>query len=106
MRMSPTVAGKLNDFAADADHIDNEAWADRWAMRVNSFLTQTLGADAARDFTNIQSPINFYDTLAMRRGHLEGLVAKDAEQEHSLAQKTQTHIEVSLTPEQLLGPVK
>jgi predicted nucleotide-binding protein len=90
--MSPTVAGKLNEFAAEAGEVDSVAWAERWSMRVEMFLTATLGAQAALDFKTLQSE-NYYDTLAMRRGHLEGLVARDAEQEHSRALNATLKIE-------------
>lgn len=104
--MSPTVAGKLNEFAAEADGIDNQAWADRWSMRVITFLTATLGAEAALEFETLQSPSNFYDTLAMRRGHLEGLVARDAEEEHSRSVKAKAEIEGDLAPVQFDGSTK
>jgi predicted nucleotide-binding protein len=105
--MSPAVADKLKEFAVEVDGIDNEAWADRWAMRVHAFLTATLGAEAALEFEKLQAvDNNSFDTLAMRKGHLEGLVGRDAEEEHARALKAKAQIEISLTPEQLVGRVK
>jgi predicted nucleotide-binding protein len=105
--MSPTVAGKLNEFAAQADEVNNQAWFDRWSMRAHAFLAATLGVEAALDFEKLQSPDNnFYDTLAMRRGHLEGLVARDAEQEHSRALKATAEMESNVATAQFDGPEK
>lgn len=63
---------------ADADDITSTSDIDRWAKRVSAFLREAAGADSADRFRSLGShEINSYDELAIKRGHLEGLIANE-----------------------------
>ena len=81
--MSPVVAGKLLEMAKEAGQIEHRAEFDRWTGRVKSFLSQALGVDESHTFallgqSSVMNLIDWPETLAMRQGHLEGLVARAA----------------------------
>jgi len=61
---------------ADANDITSSNEIDRWVKRVYAFLREAVGDDIADRFRNLGShEINSYDELAIKRGHLEGLIA-------------------------------
>jgi hypothetical protein len=75
--MDQAIAEKLQAMAEEAQDIDQEYQFDRWSTRIHQFLTTALGADEANHFQTLVSP-HWPDTVALRRGYLEALLAKDA----------------------------
>lgn len=67
---------QLQTYLDDAGEIEREAFIRRWSDRVTEFLKQTGGADEADHFRNLAARDPF-DELALKCGHLEGLIAKD-----------------------------
>ncbi len=74
--MDRAIAEKLDAMADEAGTVDEEYEFTRWSGRVHQFLSTAVGADEATHFDTLVSQF-WPDTLAMRRGYLEGLLAKD-----------------------------
>ena len=72
--MNRAVSEKLLQLADEADSISQEVFSDRWSARVRAFLSATLGVDAANLFSSLYAAY-WPETLALRRGRLEGLAA-------------------------------
>jgi hypothetical protein len=66
---------QLTDYLEDARDLSNTASINHWSKRVQTFLTEAMGADVADRFRKIRSG-DEYDDLAYRVGQIEGLIAK------------------------------
>lgn len=77
--MERAIAGKLQAMADEAETIDQEYEFTRWSGRVYQFLSTAVGADEANHLDTLVSQF-WPDTVAMRRGYLEGMLAKDKDQ--------------------------
>lgn len=68
---------QLTDYLEAGRNIESEgdAYITRWLGRVATFLTEAMGADVAARFTSLTAD-NPYDELALKIGHIEGLLAK------------------------------
>lgn len=73
--MSDKLCDQLRVYRNDADLISSEAEGRRWSRRVNEFLTQALGPEAAERFRSLAAT-NIYDELALKCGYIEGLMAQ------------------------------
>jgi len=67
---------QLASYVADADKIQEYGQIAHWSNRVARFFAEAMGADEADRFRNL-GPNDGFDDLALRVGHLEGLIAKD-----------------------------
>jgi hypothetical protein len=75
--MNDRQRGQLSTYARDASLILDDGFeAERWSRRVSIFLAEAMGSDEANRFHSLRSN-NPFDQLALRRGHIEGLIAKD-----------------------------
>jgi predicted nucleotide-binding protein len=75
MILNPAVAQKLQNLADEMADVDTQAFADRWYQRAKAFLSATLGTEEATNFATLYGG-DWYETTALRRGHLEGLAAR------------------------------
>jgi hypothetical protein len=75
--MDRAIVEKLQAMTDEAEGIDQEYGFDRWSTRVHQFLMTAVGADEAGRFETLISSV-WPDTLALRRGYLEGLLAREA----------------------------
>jgi predicted nucleotide-binding protein len=66
---------RLNHYVEQADRLEDTVEVRRWWMRVAMFLREVYGADVSDQFTSLASE-NEFDELALKRGYLEGLLAK------------------------------
>jgi len=73
---------QLAQYLEDASKISYDAEIPRWSNRVATFLSEAMGADAAARFRSLTS-LNEYDELALKCGHLEGLLARSDDQPNS-----------------------
>jgi predicted nucleotide-binding protein len=88
---------KLAGYVKDADNI-TEAWQiSRWSNRVTAFLTEAMGADAADHFNSLAS-IYGSDELALKSGHLEGLMAKGEDEPPTTAPNSSNRQKVEPEP--------
>jgi predicted nucleotide-binding protein len=62
-------------YATEAKTISEELQIERWIYRVTTFLAEAMGADEADRFRGIHAYSPFSE-LALRLGHIEGLIAK------------------------------
>ena len=72
--MNDRQRDQLAIYVVEAADITDVWQVNRWSNRVATFLAQALGADEADRFRNLSSE-NEFDELALRRGHIEGLIA-------------------------------
>jgi len=91
---------QLSVYVDEADNASSEALLSRWMGKVSEFLKQSYGPDGATYFERLKNP-NVYDEVALKVGHLEGLLAKDegnqiADARNSPGQGPQE--EISTTP--------
>jgi predicted nucleotide-binding protein len=77
--MNDRQRAQLSTYAEDAALIENYTEIGRWIKRVTAFLTEAIGPDEADRFQNLVSSDHF-DELALKLGHIEGLLAKGEEQ--------------------------
>jgi predicted nucleotide-binding protein len=73
--MNKTAAGRLLGFVDEGKKIEEEYEFERWSTYVKSFITTAVGSDAADRFDSLSHWNGWPNTLALRLGHLEGLVA-------------------------------
>jgi hypothetical protein len=77
--VTPAIARQLHQMAEEAGTIGEGYLAERWSLRVKTFIARTLGADEAATFGALGfstfGPGSWPETLAIQQGHLEGLVA-------------------------------
>jgi hypothetical protein len=73
--MNERQRSQLSDYAAEAAGIEDGWDARRWAGRVSAFLQEAIGPDEADRFLHLNLGDDF-DVLALRRGHIEGLITK------------------------------
>jgi len=67
----------IERFLKEGENLGSDIDARRWETRVAQFLDMVLGNDAAGAFTLLGNGANSWDDLALKLGHLEGLLAKD-----------------------------
>jgi len=77
--MNDSQKAQLATYAEAAAHLSNYTEIRRWIKRVATFLTEAIGPDEADRFRNLVSSDNF-DELALKLGHVEGLLAKGEDQ--------------------------
>ncbi len=70
---------QLDRYLSDATIVTNVVEFTRWSNRVETFLSEAMGADVAARFVTLVSN-NEFDELALKRGYLEGLIAKDEDE--------------------------
>lgn len=73
--ISKVVADRLSAFCAEADELQNSFGIERWGQKVSSFLRTALSADEAEVFLSARH-FDEWQQLAMRIGHLQGLMAR------------------------------
>jgi predicted nucleotide-binding protein len=66
---------QLAAYAAEADRISEDWQIKRWISRATTFLAEAMGADEADRFRSLDAH-SIYSELALKLGHLEGLMAK------------------------------
>ena len=66
---------KLADYVIEADRITDEWQVLDWINRVATFLDVAMGADESARFRNLVAN-NPYREIALKLGHIEGLMAK------------------------------
>lgn len=88
---------QLIDYLDEADKLDNTVGINRWSKRVAVFLKEAMGADSSSDFTSLTSE-NEFDELALRCGHLEGLLAKFEEEPSSQVSSASSRAAVGKVP--------
>src|ERR1035441_1114884 len=71
---------QITHYLEEANGVQSEAAYSQWNRRVREFVRQSLGPDAATPFERLQEE-NPYDELALKAGHLEGLLARDEDNE-------------------------
>jgi len=70
-----TTLETLAKILEDGEGIQQGYQADRWSARANTFLLTALGPDEASHFTSLDDSVNWPESVAMKIGYLEGLVA-------------------------------
>ena len=80
MEITPAVFARLNAFCEEATIISMEFENERWSQQVVSFLNTALSADKADTFRRLEHD-DKWQQLALRLGHLQGLLAKASESE-------------------------
>jgi predicted nucleotide-binding protein len=73
---------QLLDYLQEVDNLEHPVEILRWSKRVAMFLRTAMGSDVSDGFRTIGAEDDF-DALAMRRGHLEGLIAQSEEESNS-----------------------
>lgn len=76
--MNDQGRSQLQKYIDEAEQISEDWQASRWFKRVERFLEQVLGFDESMSFQSLVAS-NIFDELAMKQGHLEGLLAKSAD---------------------------
>jgi len=77
--MNDKQRAQLTTYAEAGARIESSVEARRWITRVTSFLTEAIGPDETDRFRNLFSS-NIFDELAMKLGHVEGLLAEGEDQ--------------------------
>jgi hypothetical protein len=78
--VNKVIIDQLSIFLSEADQMETETAVARWSKTVSAFLSKAVGSAAATDFNSFVED-NPYDLLALRTGHLKGLIAAaDAKQ--------------------------
>jgi predicted nucleotide-binding protein len=88
---------QLVSYLDDAGHLENTAGINRWSKRVAMFLKEAMGADSSSLFTSLKSD-DAFDELALKCGHLEGLVAKFEEEPSSQVSGASSPVAVGNVP--------
>jgi predicted nucleotide-binding protein len=73
--MKSAIFGQIESLIGDSCEITQDVEIRRWSKKVAAFLRVTLGEIQADEFMNLQS-VSEWDTLAMRQGLLQGILAK------------------------------
>jgi len=77
--MKPSITTRLAELTEEGAEIQSDFTAERWATKVAAFLQAADASDEHDSFTSLTAE-DFWDTHALRVGHLQGLLAKaDAE---------------------------
>ena len=77
--MNDRQRAQLATYAEEASDITDVWQIRRWINRVTAFLTEAIGPDEADRFQYLVSSDDF-DELALKLGHVEGLLAKGEDQ--------------------------
>lgn len=75
--MDQSLTRKLSSFVESGETLQHPNDYDKWKARVAAFISASLGHDAAESFGRLQGPF-WQDELALRLGHLEGVLAKSS----------------------------
>lgn len=73
---------RLVHYLDEAETLSSPAFINRWSLRVAVFLREAMGDVAAVRFESLSSD-DAWNELALRRGHLEGLLVKFEEEQSS-----------------------
>lgn len=74
-KISKPVIERLKSLCEETNQISNSYGIERWMIHVSSFLSTALGSDEADIFLSLKHDEEWQE-LAMRLGHLQGLMAK------------------------------
>src|ERR1035437_8919888 len=74
--MNDNQRRQISDYLLEANLIQSDISCSRWFRKVGEFFKQSLGSDAATLFEKLVD-LNSFDELALKVGHLQGLLAKD-----------------------------
>jgi len=77
--MNARQRDQLSAYAAEATGISEDWEIVRWINRVTTFLATAMGADEADLFRSLDADFEFSE-LALKLGHIEGLMARDEEE--------------------------
>jgi hypothetical protein len=91
------VIDQLSRLLSEADQLDTETTVDRWFKKVGAFLTKAVGSSAAAEFNGL-TEYNCYDLLALRVGHLQGLVTSAEAELTSATQPTSSKTQSLTAP--------
>jgi hypothetical protein len=75
--MDRAIAEKLQAMADEGERVEEEYQFTTWSARVHQFLAKAVGPGDAHDFETLTGTY-WPETLAVRRGHLEAMLANDA----------------------------
>jgi len=67
---------KIEEFLIQLDSYEEKYEIERWQLRVNIYLEETLGHEIANKFQNLAKNRNPWDGSAQQRGYLEALIEK------------------------------
>jgi predicted nucleotide-binding protein len=74
--MNETARQQLETYVAEASGFSDTWQVNQWSKRVAMFLREALGVEESTRFRSLKSE-NEFDELALRCGHLEGLIARE-----------------------------
>jgi predicted nucleotide-binding protein len=74
--MEQSLVEKLSNFVQIGENIKSSDDYDKWRARVTTFLAASVGPEAAEGFARLENTY-WPDELALKLGHLEGVVAKE-----------------------------
>jgi TIR domain len=87
--MDQAIAEKLQAMADEAGSIDQEHEFWRWSARVRQYLAMAVGTQDAERFEMLVSQ-DWPDTVASRRGYLEGLVNQKTDRRPTFEDKAKS----------------
>ncbi|MEQ1579503.1 MAG: nucleotide-binding protein [Steroidobacteraceae bacterium] len=73
--MQKTVVERLTQFADEGEKVSSSVDAQRWSLKVGAFLEVAIGPDQKDRFFTLGVPSDDWGTLALRIGHVQGLLA-------------------------------
>ncbi len=75
--MNRAVARKLQEIVDRATDLEQYGDATAWSARARSYLETTLGSEARAQFDSltVMDETRWWESVALRRGYLEGLIA-------------------------------
>ncbi len=95
--MDDRQRAQLAGYVTDADSYTDAWQISRWSNRVATFLAEAMGPDEADRFRSLDASDDF-DTLALRCGHIEGLMVKGDDQQTAVAQNSPDREGAGLEP--------
>jgi len=85
--MNDRQRAQLAAYAAEADKFSENWQISRWISRVGAFLDEAMGPDESALFRLLDAretvPHDVFDELALKLGHIEGLIAKGQDESTS-----------------------
>jgi len=82
--MNDRQRAQLAAYATEADRFSENWQISRWISRVGAFLDEAMGPDESALFRLLDAQ-DIFDELALKLGHIEGLVAKGHDEPTSAA---------------------
>ncbi|MCJ7603225.1 MAG: toll/interleukin-1 receptor domain-containing protein [Desulfobulbaceae bacterium] len=70
------MSNKIHDFLTELGNCEETHEIERWQLRVEIYLKETLGHDIAEKFQSLNNNSNSWDGSAKQRGYLEALIEK------------------------------